>query len=108
MAGGVDYVDLGVAVEHRGVLGGDRDAALAFEIHRVHDAVGDLFMRREGVALTEQPVDESGLSMVDVGDDGDVADFHSAGLGSREGALVSRSRLAWYVPCVGVRDSSGA
>ena len=74
VAGGVDDVDLHVAVADRGVLGQDRDALLALEVHRVHDPVGDLLVRAEGAGLAQHGVDERGLAVVDVGDDGDVAE----------------------------------
>ena len=45
VAGRVDDVDLHALAVDRGVLGEDRDAALALEIHRVHDAGLDLLVR---------------------------------------------------------------
>ena len=54
------------------VLGQDRDPALALERVRIHDALAiDLARRARGV---QHGVDEGGLAVVDVGDDGDVAD----------------------------------
>ena len=44
VARGVDDVDLRVAVAHGGILGQDRDAALALQIVGVHDTVDDLLM----------------------------------------------------------------
>ncbi len=70
----VDDVDLHAAVHDRGVLGHDRDSALPLEVIRVHDPLGHLLVLAEDVALTEHPVDERGLAVVDVGDDRDVAD----------------------------------
>ena len=57
----------------RGVLGEDRDALLALEVGRVHDPVDDLLAGAERAGLAEHGVDEGGLAVVDVGDDGDVA-----------------------------------
>ena len=74
VAGRVDDVDLHVAVAHRGVLGQDRDALLALEVHRVHDAVGDFLVGAERAGLAQHGVDEGGLAVVDVGDDRDVAE----------------------------------
>ena len=74
VAGRVDDVELDVAVVDRGVLGEDRDALLALEVHRVHDAVGDVLVGAEGAGLPEHGVDEGRLAVVDVGDDGDVAE----------------------------------
>ena len=43
---------------------------------RIHDAFGDALVLAERAGLLEQAVDERGLAVVDVGDDGDVAQFH--------------------------------
>ena len=56
-----------------GVLGEDRDAALALELVAVHGALGDALVGAERAALVQQRVDQRGLAVVDVGDDGDVA-----------------------------------
>ena len=77
VAGRVDDVELRLAVVQRGVLGEDRDALLALEIHRVHHARGDLLAFAEGAGLPEHRVHERRLAVVDVGDDRDVADVIS-------------------------------
>ena len=56
-----------------GVLGEDRDAALALEVDVVHRPLGHALVRAEHPALVEQAVDERGLAVIDVRDDGDVA-----------------------------------
>ena len=73
VARGVDDVDEQVLVVDRGVLGEDRDAALALEVGVVHRALGDPLVRAEDAALVQQRVDQRRLAVVDVGDDGDVA-----------------------------------
>jgi hypothetical protein len=73
----VQDVDLDAAVADRGVLRHDRDAALALQVHRVHDAVGDLLVLAERAGLPEHRVHQGGLAVVDVRDDGDVADVFS-------------------------------
>ncbi len=73
VARGVDDVDLGVVVADRDVLGEDRDAALALLVVGVEHALGDLLVVSEYVGRLEEPVDQRGLAVVDVGDDGDVA-----------------------------------
>ena len=80
VAGRVDEVqrDLGAVGPDVGdgrVLGEDRDPAFAFLVHRVHDSVGDGLMRGEHAGLTQQSVDEGGLAVVNVRDDGDVSDI---------------------------------
>ena len=73
VARGVDDVDVGAFVLDRAVLRQDRDAALLFEVVRVHHAGIDLLVVAESAGLTQQLVDERGLAVVNVGDDGDVA-----------------------------------
>ena len=76
VAGRVDDVDAHVLPGDGGGLGHDGDAALFFEIVRIHHALGDALVFAKGARLLEQAVDERGLAMVDVGDDGDVAQLH--------------------------------
>ena len=56
-----------------GVLGQDRDAALALELVAVHGALFDALVGAEHAALAEHGVNQGGLAVIDVGDDGDVA-----------------------------------
>ena len=73
VAGRVDDVDQRLVVVDGGVLRQDRDAALALEVGVVHRALGDALVGAEDAALVEQRVDQRGLAVIDVGDDGDVA-----------------------------------
>ena len=84
VTGGVDDVERHAALGRRwphvpdgGVLREDRDALLALEVHRVHDAVVDVLVGSEGPRLPQHGVDERRLPVVDVGDDGDVAQVFS-------------------------------
>src|SRR5262249_56650906 len=61
-------------VVDRAVLREDGDAALALDVVRVHHALADLLVRREGARLLQQAIDESRLAVIDMGDDGDIAD----------------------------------
>jgi hypothetical protein len=61
-------------VAHSGVLREDRDALLALEVHRVHDAVIDVLVLSEGAGLPEHGVDERRLPVVDVRDDRHVSE----------------------------------
>ena len=63
-----------VAVADGGVLREDRDALLALEVVGVHDPLDDFLVLAEDAGLPEHGVDERRLAVVDVGDDGDVAD----------------------------------
>ena len=96
VAGRVDDVDLRVAVPDRGVLGEDRDALLALEIHRVHHALGDVLVGAEGARLPQHRVDQRRLAVVDVRDDGDVPQVLAALHGLR--LAVSRRRARSGAP----------
>ncbi len=82
VAGGVDDVELHPAVMQGGVLGQDRDPLLALEVHRVHHPLGDLLALAKRPRLPQQGVDQGGLAVVDVGDDGDVSEVFAEGHGS--------------------------
>ena len=71
----VDDVDAVVLPADCGVLGKDRDATFLFEIVAVHHAFGGDRTLAEGAGLLEQLVDESGLAVVDVSDDGNIAEL---------------------------------
>ncbi len=73
VAGRVHDVDVHALVVHRRVLGEDGDAALLLDVAGVHDALDDVLVRGEGAGLLQELVDQRGLAVVDVGDDGDVA-----------------------------------
>ena len=75
--GGVDDVQLHVPVAQRGVLGEDRDALLALQIHRVEHPRGHVLADAEGARLPQHRVHERGLAVVDVRDDRHVADVVS-------------------------------
>ena len=68
----VDDVDQEVFVVDGGVLGETRDATLAFEFVAVHGALGDALIDAERSTLMKQRVNQRGLAVVDVRDDGDV------------------------------------
>ena len=69
----VDNVDPDTAVGDRGVLGQDRNAALSFQRVGVHNQSAHLLVVPKDLALFQQSVDQSGLAVVDVGYDGQVA-----------------------------------
>ena len=106
VSGGVDDVegDL-LAVAHdvldSGVLGENGDALLALEVHRVHDAFLDLGALTEGSRLPQHRVDQRGLSVVNVGHDGDVAQILAYG----HAELRFRSRM--WTPRRGRGTSAG-
>ena len=75
MAGRIDDIDLDVVVGDRRILADDSDAALALQGIAVHHPLGEFLIGAENVALPKQAVDEGGLAVIDVGDDGDIANL---------------------------------
>jgi hypothetical protein len=73
VAGGVDDVEPDVAPLDGGAFRQNRDAALAFEVVAVERAFGDVLVGAERAGLLQQLVDECGFAMIDVGNDGDIA-----------------------------------
>ncbi len=73
VAGRVHDVDLYVVIEDGGVLGQNGDAALALQVVGVHDALDQVLVGAEGAALAQHGVNQRGLAVVHVGDDGDIA-----------------------------------
>ena len=74
VSGSVDDVDEIFAPANGGILRLDRDASLAFLVHRVHGTLVDGLVFTEGSGLFEHLVHEGGFAMINVGDDGDVTD----------------------------------
>ena len=85
VAGRVDDVQPDPGVIDRRLLGQDRDALLALEVARIHDPVHDGLVGAERAGLAQHRVHERGLAVVDVGDDGHVAQVGADG-GGRAGA----------------------
>ena len=78
MAGSVNNVDLccaapGPVIEHRSVLGQNGNAALAFELVRIHHALDYGFVGAKRAALAKHGVDQGRLTVVYVRDDRYVA-----------------------------------
>ena len=81
---------------HGRVLGQDRDALLALEVHRVHHAVGHVLVLAKGAGLPQHRVHERGLAVIHVGHDRHVAEVFSAGhggAGNVSGARGDRAKL---------------
>ena len=74
VAGGIDDIDMRAVPHHRAVFREDGDAALFFDIVRIHHALFQVLVRGKRAGLPQQLIDQRGFAVVDVGDDGDVAD----------------------------------
>ena len=82
---GIDDVDAVVAPADRGVLREDGDAALPFDVIGVHDPFHRTETIAEGPRLLQELVYQGRLAVVDMGDDGDVAQVFDHRLGLRFG-----------------------
>src|SRR5687767_6404424 len=76
VAGRVDNVDLDATPSHRRILGEDRDAPLALQRVGIHHALLHHLILAEGAGLAQHLVDEGGLAVIDVRNDGNVANLH--------------------------------
>ena len=74
MARCIDDIDSVVAPANGSIFRQDRDATLSLEIVGIHRTFRQIDTRVDRAGLLQELVDERGLTMVDVGDDGDVAD----------------------------------
>ena len=109
VAGRVDDVDAHVLPHDRGRLGEDGDAALALEVVGIHHPLGDALVVAERAGLLQQAVDERRLAVVDVGDDGDVSQFHEVRAFERGAKSIRsgrRARLASMAEVTGMRRNA--
>ncbi len=68
-----------VAPEDARALGENGDATLAFEIVAVESPLHHHLVGAEHPGLTQHLIDEGGLAVIDMGDDGDVTEGHEIG-----------------------------
>src|SRR5687768_9794316 len=106
----INDVDLGAFPPHRSVLCEDGYSALALQGIGVHHAVHHDLIFAERSCLAQHLVDERGLAVVDVGDDGDVSDLlrglHSTEANRAEYPSVGRSASTQQRMKDRVRESS--
>ena len=77
VAGSIHDIHMVILPAESGVLGADGDAFFFFQVHRVHHALIRFLVGAEGSRLLEKLIHERCLAVIDVGDDGDVANiFH--------------------------------
>jgi hypothetical protein len=91
VAGRVHDIDARVVVEKGSGFRKDGDAALAFEFVGVHHARHQYLIAAEDAALAEHGVNQRGLAVVNVGDDGDVTDRRKLSEAN------SHSLRAWHI-----------
>ena len=108
VAGGIDDVDLHVLIVHGGILRQNGDAALLLDGVIVHHAVGNLLVFAENAALLEHLVDERGLAVVNVRDDGDIAEVFTNHFQMEALLSVDMSVLCQWGECQPKRDAVSA
>jgi hypothetical protein len=98
----VEAVALAVPVpDDRGAFGEDGDAALALLVVGIHGPLLAGLVGAEGAPLGEQLVDQSGLAVVDVGDDRQVAEalgHRDFKLSIKDGGFCTRRAPASTAP----------
>ena len=76
----IDDVNVVAVVFDGGVFGENGDTALFFQVVAVHHALFYLLVGAESARLAQKLVYQRGFAVVDVGDDGDIANvFHGDG-----------------------------
>ncbi len=79
MPGSINDIDLDHLIPfsmpdlNRRILCQDGDTPLSFEIIRVHDPFDNLLVLAKNQRLFKQPIHQSGFSMVNMGDNRDIA-----------------------------------
>ena len=73
VAGRIDDVDMHALIINRQILRQDGDSTFLFQIVRIHHPFDDVLVGGKSACLLEEFVDQRGLAVVNVGDDGDIA-----------------------------------
>ena len=74
VTGSIYDVDEVVLPPHRSIFRLDCDASLTLLIHGIHRSIFQYLIFPEGSGMLQHLVDESGLPMIDVCDDGNISD----------------------------------
>ena len=72
---GINNVDTNPLPFDTGLLGKDRDPTLTLELIAVHDKVCHLLMCTEDIGLSEEMIDNGGLAVIDVSNDGKITEI---------------------------------
>ena len=85
MARSVDNIDLHSLICNRDILRQNGDTSLPFEVVVVKDQLSQLLLLSRLTRLIDHPVHQSGLAVIDVGDNSDIPDIlHTTNLYLRE------------------------
>ena len=74
MTRSVKNIDFDLTPTNRTIFRRYRDSPLLFKVHVIHQSFTDLLIFPEKPRLTEHLVDKGGFAMVNMGNDGNVAD----------------------------------
>ena len=74
MTRSIKNIDFDLTPSNRTVFGRYRDSPFLFKVHVIHQSFTDLLIFPEKPCLTEHLVDKGGFAMVNMGNDGNVAD----------------------------------
>ena len=77
VTGGIDDINQGVLVVNGGILGKNGNAPLPFQVVGVHDTVRNLFPFAKNTGLLQQSIYQRGFTVIDVGDNRNIADGKS-------------------------------
>jgi hypothetical protein len=101
-------IDFGVVKKQGGVFGENGDSAFAFQIVGIHDPFHHRFVGPENSALPQHGIHEGGLTVVYVGDDGDVANILSHKILGVEAAAHSGQALKTKIAAVTTSSPDGS
>ena len=77
MSGGIDDIDLNATIDNSCIFGQYSYAALAFLVICIHDEFSHVLILAEDMALLEQSVHQCSFSMIDVSNNGNIANIVS-------------------------------
>ncbi len=96
-----------------GVLGQDGDAAFTFQVVGVHDAIDQFLVGAKDAALAEHGVHQRGFAVVNVGNDGNVANsliqaflfYGETGVGRKPGRSGRSSHMVKPMRMLGAAET---
>ena len=77
MARSIDDIDLYTLIYYRHILRKNSDTSFSLKVIIIQDKLSQLLLLTRLTRLIDHPVHKSRLSMIDVGDDRNVSDFHT-------------------------------
>ena len=75
MSGGIDNIDFNATIDNGRIFCQYSNAPLAFLVICIHNKFADALILAEDMALLEQAVHQGGFSMIDVGNNSNIANI---------------------------------